>query len=89
MRVGGVHVLLYRPSERAVVEDEIGAVLGAERVLSQDVAVHILLPDAETHVAHDKVLGASEIDLVACDDDALAGSRLTRQGPVLAADAEL
>ena len=88
MAVGGVHVFLYRPAERAMVENEVGAVLGTAGVLGLNLAGHVFLADAEAHVAHDEVLRAAEVDLVAGDDDAFAGSRLSGQGPVGAVHAQ-
>ena len=84
--VEDVHVLFDRPAESAVVEDEVGAVLGAAGVLGENVPLCVFLSDAETHVAHDEVFGAAEVHLVVGDDNAVAGSALSRQRPVLAVD---
>ena len=82
VRVGCVHVFLYRPAKRAVVKDKVGAVLGRTGVFGLDVTGHIFLAYAESYVAHYEVLRAAKIHLVACDYDAVAGCCLSCKCPV-------
>ena len=74
--VGRVHVFLHRPSEHAVVEYKVGAVLRSAGLVLLAVA------GAEAYVAHDEVFRTAEVHLVAHDAYAVAWGRLSCQRPV-------
>lgn len=72
-------VFLYRPTERAVVDDNVGSILNIERRFVALVAV----AHAETQVADDIVV-AREVDASSRDADTVARCRLSGKGDVAA-----
>ena len=89
MAVVGVHVLLGRPAELAVVDDVVTAVLRTEGVLGNDVPVHIIATDTKTDVTDDEVLRTSAVNLVMRNDDTHARRRLTGNRVVLAVNTQV
>ena len=81
MAVVGIHILLRGPSELAVVNDIMRAVLCAESVLSDDISVHIISSDTKTDVTDDEVFRSATIDFVmgydnSCPWSSLSGNRV-------------
>ena len=82
MAVLGVHVLFHRPSEDAMVEDEVATVFHSASLVLEQLARCVLGTAAETYIAHDEILRTTEVHLVARDYDTLSRGCLSSQCPV-------
>ena len=89
MAVIGIHILLGRPTEIAVVNDIILAILRSKSTGVQEVTIRILVTNTETKVTQDKVLGIAQINLIMRNNDTHSRCCLSGDRIVLAADTQV
>lgn len=78
-----IDILLRRPTEIAVVQNELAAILSAKCILGNKRTVRAVAAYAETYIANNEVLRAAAVDLVVRDDDAHAGCCLSGNSVIL------